>query len=139
MVEKRGRQHERALASHGGLEARDADFGPVLDNTWTQAHPDRHRPDVGSMNLRDRFEMDEYRQKQFGEAPRLVNEFCEENPVAAFEIATDVLTRIAESARAMNEDSGQALALMEARSERIDRMQAENRKLLDALVAGRPA
>jgi hypothetical protein len=88
--------------------------------------------------LRVLVEMDESSESR-GHTPIQVDSFCEEYPVEAFEIATDVLTRVADAASSMVEESGRALAMMEARSERIDRLQAENRQLLDALVAGRAA
>ena len=73
---------------------------------------------------------------QAGERPVLVDVFCRVQPVKAFELATDVLGQIAERANGMAVESGCALAQIEARRVRIDREQAENRRLLDALVAG---
>jgi hypothetical protein len=94
--------------------------------------------DTSEWTLRHLFESDEAHQKVRGEAPFRVNAFCEDHPVEAFEIATDILTRIADRTSEMVEESGRSLALMEARRERIDRLQAENRRMLDALVAGNP-
>ena len=52
------------------------------------------------------------------------------------DMTTNINKNIADRTSAMVEESGRALALMEARRERIDRLQAENRRMLDALVAG---
>lgn len=142
MAEKRTEEHERARAYFRGLESRgpSAEAGEIRSvSESTKSHTksvNNRNIQVTEQELRERVEADEYCRNQNGDVPHRVDEFCEAHPVSAFEIATDVLTRIAATARSMNERSGQALALMEARSERIDRMQAENRKLLDSLVTG---
>ena len=61
---------------------------------------------------------------------------CEKFPVQAFEIASGVLSRNANTLSTMAIESASAIARMEALTERIDRQQVENQKTLDALVAG---
>ena len=61
---------------------------------------------------------------------------CEKFPAQAFEIATGVHSRNADTLSSMAIESAIAVARMEALTERIDRQQAENQQALDALVAG---
>ena len=74
--------------------------------------------------------------RQLGWQSTLLDDVCKAEPVAVFDIATDVLNRVAERASALADDMGRSLAMMEARRVASDRLQAENRKMLEALLAG---
>jgi hypothetical protein len=71
------------------------------------------------------------------EAHAAIDLLAKQNPAAAFDLGVDVLSQAAAAASVVVEVNAAALALIETRGDRIDRLQSENRGLLDALAGER--
>jgi len=66
----------------------------------------------------------------------IVDFFCKHAPDKALELGVDVLNEVVETTTSMAEKGAVALAEIEARGERIERLNEDNKQLLAALIAG---